>query len=396
VCVRVCVCLCTPMTASPHCTYFQLLCGVAGLTVFLFLSPSGPDPLSRSLCFLLRSVRLAQPDLARPVTRMPLGRMVATLQIVFLSDEGDPQQVRELCQNWDNGPAIVKFARELYTIQPERAFQLFTRAVALRDADAHGELVWCMIHGHGTRTPLDAAAAYTLADAGHRLGSVVATSALAHCLLFGLGRPRDPSRALLLLEAAVAQDEPRAMTVLGKALLANESSAPSEWDRAIGLFHKAMHCGDAPAAFELGECCRYDKGHVEHNPAQALVYYELAASKKYGPGFYALGQCWETGLGTAQPDPVKASAWFTKGAHVGHAACANALGVCFENGDGVSYHPDRAVECYRFAASLGNSEAAFNLAVSYEQGDNGLEPHQRLADALYQRATETNSHDADP
>jgi hypothetical protein len=39
--------------------------------------------------------------------------------------------------------------------------------------------------------------------------------------------------------------------------------------------------------------------------------------------------------------------------------------------------------CYRFAASAGHGGALYNLAVCYEEGGNGVEPHPALARELY-------------
>ncbi len=62
------------------------------------------------------------------------------------------------------------------------------------------------------------------------------------------------------------------------------------------------------------------------------------------------------------------------------------VGYCFDIGKGVKCDPKMAKYWYTKAARNGNSDAIFNLALSYDHGSLGLRKNRRRAVQLYRQA----------
>ena len=116
--------------------------------------------------------------------------------------------------------------------------------------------------------------------------------------------------------------------------------------------HGANHFAKAEAA------------EKNHNEAEALAAYELAAKNGHAKAQYRLAQRYFLGLGVKK-NHAEAMVWYQKAAEQGDAEAQFSLGVIYRKGRGVAPNPAEAMHWYKKAAEQGLMEAQNNLASLY-------------------------------
>ncbi len=173
--------------------------------------------------------------------------------------------------------------------------------------------------GRGVEAPDLLEAASWFSKAAEK-GDSAGMYALAECHLFGKGVPKDPRRALELLTAASALNNPRSMNLLGDLYRKGvpELIKPN-FDESVRLFSQAKDLGFLDAQGNLG-----------------VLYI-------YGQG--------------VPKDEMKAVALFKDGAEKGNALCMYFYAMCFDGGVGIDKDRDSARVWYLRAAKGGNRTA---------------------------------------
>ena len=173
--------------------------------------------------------------------------------------------------------------------------------------------------GRGVKAPDLAGAASWFSKAAEK-GDSAGMYALAECHLFAKGVPKDPKRAVELLTAASALNNPRAMNLLGDLYRKGvRGLIEPNFDESVRLFSQAKELGFLDAQGNLG-----------------VLYI-------YGQG--------------VQKDEKKAVALFRDGAEKGNALCMYFYAICFEGGVGIDKDRQAARTWYVRAAQGGNKTA---------------------------------------
>ena len=146
--------------------------------------------------------------------------------------------------------------------------------------------------------------------------------------------PRDPARALALLEASAADGE-----------------------------------GKPEAAYRLGQCYEQGEG-APKDPVRALRWFGVAASMDYPPALLKEGLLRLAGTG-APKNLQAASALIFRAASFGLPEAQRLAGQLCEAGEGVEQSLAKARQWYAAAAEQGDAEAAGRLRLLEEAGSAG-------------------------
>ena len=112
----------------------------------------------------------------------------------------------------------------------------------------------------------------------------------------------------------------------------------------------------------------------------------IEKAKKGDPeALYQLGFAYYTGHGK-EIDLEKAVACFKQAASQNHPKSIQALGVCYANGDGVTKDLQKAVFWYRKGAHLNFASSLYNLALCYYRGEGVKQDGQQARQLMEQAA----------
>lgn len=143
------------------------------------------------------------------------------------------------------------------------------------------------------------------------------------------------------------------------------------------LMRQAGEGGNGSAWAFLGYQYQTGEG-VGQNAEKAVECYKKSAELKCGLGLYNLGSAYDNGLGVSR-DKETAFEYFQKSADVGHGDGLNTVGDWRAQGVVVRRDYAKAVQCFKAAFALGNTEAAFGLALCLEHGHGGVTDQERAA-----------------
>jgi tetratricopeptide (TPR) repeat protein len=143
-----------------------------------------------------------------------------------------------------------------------------------------------------------------------------------------------------LLNKAIAQNYPPAITALGRRYMEGGCRFKVDYREGLQWLTKASDAGDADAN-------------------------------------YWIGQAYEQGRGVA-PDQKEATKWFSKGARMGDPSSQNSFAINLAEGNGTRKDTAQAIDWFRKSAEQGNDEAGCNLALHHMRGE-GVEKDYVLA-----------------
>jgi TPR repeat protein len=155
---------------------------------------------------------------------------------------------------------------------------------------------------------------------------------------------------------------------LSTAQLYGQAAGDAASYQALAARAKA---GDAQAAFDIATL--QDSGllrsetTVPKNDAQALIWYQAAASAGLPQAENNLAYAYHTGHGVAQNDAM-ATKYYGLAAQAGLANAQNSLGFLLQNGLGVPENDAQALGWYQKAAAQGFATAENNLGAAYQAG----------------------------
>jgi uncharacterized protein len=153
---------------------------------------------------------------------------------------------------------------------------------------------------------------------------------------------------------------------------------------AVSILRKSADAGHAPSQALLGEIL-----DMADQNDEAVKYFRLAAGQGSPAGIYGLAMMYATGEGVTR-DLAVARDWMTKAAQAGHPRAVQALALSYMHGGLALTDAERASpEALRWieaAAGLDSLPAIDRLAMAYRQGELGVQPDVKKAEALEARA----------
>ncbi len=183
----------------------------------------------------------------------------------------------------------------------------------------------------------------------------------------GLGVKKDYQRAKHYYELAIKHGHRDAHFNL--ALLFSGEEAPfDDLTRARQLMQVVANRGDIEAQFVLGTMMNTRSANVSSNPAQAVHWFNRAATRGHEKAQFQLGMQYLRGQNVAR-DAKAALHWFTQAAKKNVPGAHFNLALMHERGDGIPANDQTAIRWYTTAADLGNANAQQNLGIKYLLGE---------------------------
>ena len=204
----------------------------------------------------------------------------------------------------------------LWQSDPDDALAWFIAAGNQGQTEAMVFAGQMMASGRGVESPDLRGAASWFSKAAEK-GDPSGMYALAECHLFGKGVPKDPKRAVELLNASSALKNPRAMNLLGDLY---RKGVPSliepNFDESVRLFSQAKDLGFLDAQGNLGVLYIYGQG-VPKDEKQAVALFKDGAEKGNPLCMYFYAMCFDGGVGVSQ-DRRAAREWYVRAAKGGN------------------------------------------------------------------------------
>ncbi|KAJ3193993.1 hypothetical protein HK101_003702 [Irineochytrium annulatum] len=278
--------------------------------------------------------------------------------------------------------AAIKIEEDDY----EAAVPLLKKAAAERDPAAFHRLGLLYESGLGVRK--DKSRAIELHEVAAKAGHAAAMAHLADLL-----SSHDVVSAAGWYERAADAGHATAMTSLAVLYFKGYGSQPRDPVKAVSLLERAAGLNDASALNELADCLRTGRG-VGKDERRAVELYRRAAAMGLASAMNNLGACHEFGVGGCSVDPAAAFGWYRKASDLGLAVGSYSLALCLEHGTGVERDPAAALRLYNRAAEGGHSGAMFRVGQCYERGSLGCNVDLEQSVEWYQKAAEQKDPDA--
>ncbi len=162
----------------------------------------------------------------------------------------------------------------------------------------------------------------------------------------------DQTRAaegIMWLERAAAQNDTRAMIMLGKAWLFGlpASGRKADANKARAWFERAQPGSNSHAAYYLGIMEKGGYGKPA-DPVAAAVHFRFAARQNMPEAMYLLGNAYASGEGV-DTDPREAMRWYLRAASLEHPQATQELAQAFARGDTLLPQSDFQAEQMRRA-----------------------------------------------
>ncbi|MGA7392147.1 MAG: protein kinase [Terrimicrobiaceae bacterium] len=204
----------------------------------------------------------------------------------------------------------------LWQSDPDDALAWFIAAGNQGQTEAMVFAGQMMASGRGVETPDLRGAASWFSKAAEK-GDPSGMYALAECHLFGKGVPKDPKRAVELLNASSALKNPRAMNLLGDLY---RKGVPNliepNFDESVRMFSQAKDLGFLDAQGNLGVLYIYGQG-VPKDEKQAVALFKDGAEKGNPLCMYFYAMCFDGGVGVSR-DRGAAREWYVRAAKGGN------------------------------------------------------------------------------
>ena len=189
-----------------------------------------------------------------------------------------------------------------------------------------------------------------------RTGNADAQRATGEALL-NRADPTHAAEGMIWLTRAAAQNDVRAMILLGKAwLFGSSGSAASatsgrapDATKARLWFERAQPTVNPQAAYYLGLMEKSGYGRPA-NPAAAAEFFRFAAQHNISEAMYLLGNAHASGEGV-DLDPREAMRWYLRAASLEHAQATQELAHAFARGDTLLPQSDFQAEQMRRAVA---------------------------------------------
>ena len=169
---------------------------------------------------------------------------------------------------------------------------------------------------------------------------------------------------------------------LGAMYLSGEGTIPSITN-AQKYFQIAADNGSTQSQFNLARLY-LDEHSTIYSKKQALKYLHLASKNKYIPALTLLASIYQYGNSAVRPDLDKAISLYKTAASKSSSHAQNELGVIYSSILSPS-QPNKAIKYFSMASIAGFSEAKYNLATMFHNGE-GVQIKLKKAFNLYSEA----------
>ncbi len=188
------------------------------------------------------------------------------------------RQPLEKAASLDTISSQMLLGEMLRQTDPDDALKWFSAAGNLGQTEAMVIAGQMMASGLGVEAPDLLGAASWFSKAAEK-GDSAGMYTLAECHLFGKGVPKDPKRALELLTAASALNDPRAINLLGDLYRKGVPGIMKpNFDESVRLFSQAKELGFLDAQGNLGVLYIYGQG-VPKDEMKAVALFRDGAEK---------------------------------------------------------------------------------------------------------------------
>lgn len=194
------------------------------------------------------------------------------------------------------------------------------------------------------KQPDDAKQAFFWWSKAAETGSSDALINLASAYKNGTGCPRDPVKAVQVLQQAADAGNHDAAALLGAVLLVGDG-VPRNLTRGISYLKNAAAAGSSLAAWKLALCMKNGLGALR-DTKEAEKWFDRAAEGKFDQG-----PPWQWTVMQLQFN--EALQTFQSLAAVEHRQAHYWLGICYEQGVGVARDLNKALEFYMKSANKG-------------------------------------------
>ncbi|MHB9147215.1 MAG: patatin-like phospholipase family protein [Candidatus Amoebophilus sp.] len=255
---------------------------------------------------------------------------------------------------------------------------------AAKQGDAEAQYILGCMYDDGRGVIKDEQKAFKWYQKAAAQGYVGAQYNLGVIYEGGMGIKQNYKQAVSWYQAATEKGSPIAQASLARMYF-NGRGIKKDIKRAgalLQLVHKEIQAGaergDIECQFMLG-WMYYNGQGVDKDDAEAVEWYEKAASQGYVGAQNNLGIMYNNGRGV-EKDDAKAVEWYKKAAEKGYAYAQFNLGLMYEYRQGVAKDDAKAVEWYKKAAEKGYAYAQFNLGRMYENGQGVAKDYAKAKD----------------
>ena len=185
----------------------------------------------------------------------------------------------------------------------------------------------------------------------------------------GEGVNQDIFKAIKWYEKAASSGNPNAQKWLGDSYYMD-----GEYEKALKWYLKNANQGDASSAYTAGKMYLEGKGTVK-NIDKARKFFEISATKEYGPALFELGILYATGI-KEHRNLKKAISLLTKSLTKNNApyqkdACYQ-LTLIYAYGEKEVADQNKAIKWCRQSALSGDKRAQYEMGSFYEHGKGVL------------------------
>lgn len=282
----------------------------------------------------------------------------------------------------DYAPAMVQIGdcynewfndddKEEYRIDYNKAFQWYSKAAELGDAEGQFKVGKCYYKGSGVTEDKRKAVYWFKKSAQQNFAE--ASEILGECYRYAYGVDKNIKEAIKWYEIAAKEHRVKAVMELG-LLYYYGDEIPKDYKKAFGFLTKIEKSNLKWLALRknrsltrkvlevLGDCYYFGYGtNIDY--LKAIKMFERAVEFDSNYALYSLGFCYEHGQGVEKnSDSLKmAFDYYNKAAENGHAESVFKVGKFYKEGLCVKVDKKKAMEYFLKAAKLGNEKAEEEL-----------------------------------
>jgi TPR repeat protein len=242
----------------------------------------------------------------------------------------------------------------------------------LKDSAANGYVPAMLNLGfllqNGTVIPANNHEAFEWFTQAAKLNNAEAQFHLGKCYHYGLGTPSDPTMAAKYYLLAARQTNYTAMKSLGALLMDGIGVKKDEEKAKHWLLRAANEGGNSRAMYNLGVLCFR---HSDEPGSKHMAFEWFQKSAELGDPIAAqeLSLCYFNGYGDIKPDLLKYREWRKTAALLGATDSQYLMGQAYRQGDGVPKDVEQSLFWLRKAAAKNHPDALYDLALHYLQNN---------------------------
>ena len=246
----------------------------------------------------------------------------------------------------------------------EEAVAHYRKAAAAGHAYAQYSLGCCYEKGEGVEKSAQEAVKWYRASADQ--GYASSQCRLGCCYEKGIGVEKSAQDAEKWYRKAADQGHAKAKGFLANLKDEAEAKRKAEEEAALKARIKSI--------VDLADDYYYGRNGKSKDYVEAAAHYRKAADAGHAYAQYSIGWCYEKGQGVEKSVP-KAGEWYRKAVEQGNANAKERMETLKKLGDDYYYgrndkskNYEKAAECFRIAADMGDAYSQYSIGWCYEKG----------------------------